>query len=225
MRTNYYSLQDATKDAEEHFGIIFPTTLDKFKKAFKKRCFELRADRGENKIEFGQMKEVYDKIVTLQEVSDIFIGNNGAGKITTTIEGLLLSELGLGLGMNVNANDCSECTGNGYTEYLGRRWTVCNNCDEDGFVKSEFICRDCKGSGKFRQRRTKEVVNCKRCSGTGKFKHPHLVNLCLKCRGSKTLWSKDKESVLYRLCWKCKGAGEIKIWNPVLPKGLILLRK
>lgn len=222
MHTNDTRVK-AAAFAKEYFNLFLPFSVGDLKKAHRKTSRELHPDLGGDEERFKKMQSAYDFLLGLQGKSfGIFEESEIDGVIEATVTGIPLSELGLGLGPTTNGKDCSGCNHRGYTVRYGRKWTVCDYCDDYGFAPREFPCRACNGTGKFTQRRTKRVVDCRVCNGTGTFKHPYLKMQCPKCRGGKTIWGEDANSPIYEVCWECKGKGEIPIWNPVLPKGALV---
>lgn len=208
--------------AKEHFNLSLPFSIGDLKKAHRKSSRELHPDLGGNAEKFKNMQSAYDFLLKLQgKAFGIFKETEIDGVIEQTVNGILLSELGLGLSLTKNGKDCSKCNHRGYTVRYGRKWTVCDYCDDYGSAPREFPCCACNGTGKFTQMRTKKVVDCRVCNGTGVFKHPRLKMRCPKCQGNKTIWGKDSNSPIYEVCDKCKGKGEVEIWNPVLRKGVL----
>lgn len=217
------------KFAQEVFCLELPLGLEELKKAYRKASKKLHPDvEGGDEEAFKAMRSAYDFIAGLYgNMPGIFrqkSEESGSSFTTVTKEGIPLSELGLGLGPTTNGRDCDICGHNGYTTHHGKHYVVCQACNEQGMVPKKFCCRACNGSGKFTQQRTQRVVNCRKCNGTGIFTHPFSSNPCPVCFGTKTLWSEDTRRVFYNRCWKCEGTGEIKIFNPMLPKGALAPR-
>ncbi len=203
----------------EIFRLQPPISLDDLKGAFRRRAKELHTDTsgGDTKEQFITMKEAYDLLMGLQDVPGIFSDNGGSRK-TITVDGISLHELGLGLGPNINGQNCPTCDHKGYTEERGRSFRVCDQCDASGRVKTTSPCRYCKGTGKFTQRRSGRTVDCRACDGSGRFVHTNHYQYCPRCLGTKTIYT-TTEGVFYKRCWECEGSGELPMWNPVLPKG------
>lgn len=222
MHTNN-TLIKATTFAKQHFNLSLPFSIGDLKKAHRKISRELHPDLGGDTEKFKEMQEAYDFLLELQGKSfGIFQETEIDGVIEQTVDGIILSDLGLGLGPTTNGKDCPRCDHRGYTVRYGRKWTVCEYCDDYGLAPREFPCHACNGTGKFTQRRSEKTVDCRKCNGTGVFKHPYLKMRCPRCRGDKTIWGKDSNSPIYEVCYECKGKGEIEIWNPVLPKGALV---
>lgn len=222
MHTNNTLVKAATL-AKECFNLSLPVSIGDLKKAHRKVSRELHPDLGGDEEKFKKMQSAYDFLLELQGGSfGVFKEVEIDGVIERTVEEILLSELGLGLGPTTNGKDCPRCNHRGYTVRYGRKWTVCDYCDERGYAPREFSCHACNGTGKFTQRRSERVVDCRKCDGTGIFKHPRLKGRCPKCEGTKTIWGNDENSPIYEVCEKCKGKGEIEIWNPVISKGVLV---
>ena len=85
----------------------------------------------------------------------------------------------------------------------------CKNCDKDPITG--------KPTGKFTQRSGK-TVTCYTCQGTKIFKKVR----CKKCRGMGLFF---EDTPKYYDCSHCGGFGKIEInpWNPVIPKGAVLV--
>jgi DnaJ-class molecular chaperone len=208
--------------AEKHFGLKPPFNKEVLKKAFRNAAKSLHTDvAGEtaNDELFSEMKRTYDSIHELSKSLNRIFSNGESKEPITTIDGTHLWELGLGLGPTVNGRDCEECEHQGYLKRFGKQKEYCTNCDDNGIVPREFPCRVCSGSGKFTQARTKRVVDCRVCKGSGIFKHSHQKQWCPECSGTKMRLVESEIEVYFEKCTRCSGTGEIKIYNPVIPKG------
>lgn len=210
--------QDPVVLAQKYFNLTLPTTLDDLKSAFRTMAKRLHTDvsGADTKIAFGEMKDAYDYLVSLNGSSGVFSEGSSCRELVT-VDGTPLSELGFGLESTVNGADCPNCQRKGYTTTFGLGYRVCMECDEHGEMPRSFMCKSCKGTKLFKQRLGR-VVACRTCAGTGIFKHPYLTQLCQFCGGTKTRLT-ETEQANYHRCWECRGKGEIPMWNPVLPKG------
>lgn len=115
---------------------------------------------------------------------------------------------------------CKNCNGSGFiypTIFDG--YEACYNCNGVGRESIPVTCNVCKGTGKFTQQNSGRVVDCLRCNGTGIHHYKHWK--CWKCNGTGKI-TKYTETKQY--CPKCNGTGktELKVYNPVIPKGAIL---
>ncbi|OHB14360.1 MAG: hypothetical protein A2431_00725 [Candidatus Zambryskibacteria bacterium RIFOXYC1_FULL_39_10] len=221
MATNY-TVSQAPVLASAFLNITLPTSMDGLKKAFRKKSRQLHPDLGGDPEEFKQMVSVYEFIVNIAHLPGI-IDENGTTQKTnghfSTVEGLSIFDLGLGLGPTKNGKDCPRCQHKGYTVEFGFVRRSCPKCNRAGSVviKTRRPCKYCRGTGKFRQARTGRVVDCNACKGSGMFEHNTSCH-CFSCLGTGTIFSQTEEGH-YLKCVECGGKGEIEIHNPVLPKG------
>lgn len=206
-------MKNDIKKMQELFGIKEPVTRSYFKAVYRKALFGCHPDRGGSVEKFIQLQKAFEELI---DNSSLFTDND---KQTVTSDGTPLRELGLGLGFNKNGMECNICRGFGYSINCGRSFSVCPEC-EYGRVKRVFACKHCRGTGRFTQKYTKKEVVCRTCNGTGKFTHPHLTQVCSRCNGTATIYNKDNKTY-YTKCYHCKGTGEIEMFNPVIPKGLL----
>lgn len=229
IKKQKYRPDQATLLVRTFFGVELPVSADELKTAFRTKSLELHPDKGGDAEKFIEMKDVYDFLVSLPDVftrSD----ENPSVKCRCATDGTPLYELGLGLGPTKNGRDCPRCGRKGYTVRHGTSYTVCEECNELGMVprKVKVDCKYCKGSGKFTQRNSRRVVDCLACGGSGKFEKIFgrsnfgfgAWEFCPKCLGTKTIFS-ENEKEFYEKCYECGGIGEIRIYNPVIPKGVL----
>lgn len=86
--------------------------------------------------------------------------------------------------------------------------------------KSGKPCHDCQGRG-FSWYTMQPEITCPACSGLGRS----IVNYykpCHRCKGTRTVRSALGGRRVYVKCQVCEGIGEIEIFNPLLPKGLLV---
>lgn len=193
-------------------------------------------DVGGDAAAFIMIKEAYDWLLAnanlvTDQIQDL-----------VTFEGRRLSDLGKGYPLTVSAKTCEGCEGKGYKAYHRQVHPPCSQCGGTGLVR--FPCRHCNGTGKYIHPNTgREVGQCRSCSGSGWFYpfskwHPLQFGMdmdpkpvpgtdkpgipCKRCRGT----GEDpfdlrptKEVLAYFTCTVCDGIGEIKMANPVLPRG------
>lgn len=217
------SLEEARKKAEKYFGLELPVSMETLKKAFRAKAFALHQDKvGDDSKngEFVEMKEAYDYLNDVGRILDGIFTDCQDESPATTVEGIPLSELGLGLGPTTNGALCQDCQGEGYKTNYGTKEILCTECDSWGQVPKTYPCRPCQGTGRFTQRRSGREVDCRKCHGTGLFTHPYHTKLCPECHGSKVKYVDDNRP-FYNQCWACNGTGEIEILNPVLQKGAL----
>jgi hypothetical protein len=122
--------------------------------------------------------------------------------------------------------NCKECDSIGKITSVRYKEEICKYCDihkENWSIfgiyqlrKKYSLCKDCKGTGEFTQKRGK-TVDCYKCQGTG------LFGYCKHCKNTGFI-SRKKEFV-ENICLNCKGTGkiELKPFNPVIKKGAILI--
>lgn len=205
-----------TLDAAETMGLTLPVSLTEFKRAYRSAVKSLHPDnkRTGDSEAFIKIQQAYELLSVTPEAFE-----GAPPSSIMTADGTPLSELGKGLGPTTNGRICPDCEGNGYETLEGfGSWKVCENCI-GGRVPRVYPCRPCKGTGKFTQEKSGRVVDCRVCKGTGLFRHPRITMNCPVCDGTATV--KTPGNVVYNICWRCKGAGEVKIFNPVIPKGAL----
>jgi DnaJ-class molecular chaperone len=175
---------------------------------------------------------------------------DNADNIEKTIDGYKLCDLGNGYPITESAITCETCDGHGYRQYSGMvehtgHYEACKVCGGDGL--KFYPCKKCEGTGKYRHPKSGKVVGeCYQCNGTGKFypfgkikksgfgyffdtmmnDAPYVpgtrkigVN-CPDCNGRGRVEVVADGRPFFRRCDECKGVGEIRIFNPVLPRGL-----
>lgn len=213
--------------AQKFFGINQPVTEDELRQLYRKACIKLHPDTSgyPSSKDFGEMKDAFKLLLSGFIVTEL---------PTATIEGVSLSELGGGLGETVNSNPCNKCDKKGYTTTFSRERRYCYKCDRNGV--SKVPCPPCAGTGRYMQRNTKQIVVCKNCRGkrfvTRKY-GPNVLDIlshqnkypCKFCKGTKQFFPKQTQSLVHQICKECNGTGEVKIYNPVIPKGKIASSK
>lgn len=212
---------EADQHALDFFGLIFPVTKDEFKKAFRRVAKHLHPDTSDGGAfaaeQFIKMKSFYDALI---EQNPAWAFTDGATELKT-VSGDLLSELGLGLGPTVNGTDCKECDHKGYREERLSGWQRCSCCGGIG-VTNLRPCTRCKGSGKYTNKAGDATFDCYLCKGEG-FQRHFRMDICIVCAGTGGK-SVAVGKVVYHICAPCKGSGEIQIYNPVIPKGILIGR-
>src|SRR5262249_48821004 len=104
------------------------------------------------------------------------------------------------------------------TEEQVQGWINCALCIGHGWV-SFTKCRRCSGTGKYTNKKGDATFDCYTCKGMGTVPSIRIVK-CWECNGFGSKYMSTK-SMIYRLCYTCSGTGEIKIYNPVIPKGIL----
>lgn len=167
-----------------------------------------------------------------------------------TVSGEKISDLGKGYPITESAKTCDVCDGNGYRKYSSHsvgtgKYEECKLCGGDGL---EFYkCNRCGGTGKYINPNSgKEVGDCYKCKGTGKFypfkkkspigfaswPHGPMFDVyvpgtnrrgvpCKMCAGSGETEIRSDGRPCYMICVICEGVGEVKMWNPVIPRGFL----
>lgn len=153
---------DQLAKAKKTFGLDFPVQKREMTRAFRAMCVSLHPDQGGAAQEFFEMKKLYDAI----RDNPRFVA--GADSPLRTMSGILLSELGNGLGSTTNGKECADCDGNGYTSQAGRHSIACRRCDYLGFYKGR-ACRTCGGTKELPLLYDNPCSHhlCSNCNGTG----------------------------------------------------------
>ncbi len=208
---------------QDHLGLCVPVTIADLKSAYRRRAKELHPDLNPHGTElFKTFQEVYEWL-TSPDVLRIIVKIGEAEYTTCTTDGTPLSELGLGFDNTKNGRDCGYCNHRGYHKVVEERYHICRECSGCGYTYAN-ACDACKGTGKFTQKNSKRVVDCLRCKGKGTI-HYGTLSRCRADGCNRGYVSRATERVTYQTCWTCKGIGEIEIYNPVIPKGLLTVRK
>jgi len=214
------------------FGLEFPPTLDALKRAYRILAKAQHPDLGGSKEAFQQLQLSYELLTKSPFIRESV--ESPAFGTEATVDGTPLAELGLGLGPTVNGTDCRACGHHGFTTTFEKKWVICDRCDELG---GEY-CLECRGTGKFKLR-SGRLVECRRCKGSMYEATPFTQHrtrfssifgyarsifdrtrrTCRFCKGSKRQVIGDKSRPVYYRCGDCSGSGEVRIWNPVIPKG------
>ena len=185
------------------------TTKEQAKSTWRFWVQKLHPDKGEG----GNAK-------ALIELNEQFKTKMAELESNVTESGLDISELGQGLGPTKNGAKCEHCSGKGYTVHVSKTGETCPFCRGRGRARMPILCRSCSGTGTFITKRGFKV-KCKTCSGTGVFRWK-IVD-CPYCFGMGEMWfGPRKEKKTLEKCYKCEGTGEIELFNPVLPKGMIM---
>ncbi len=214
-------------EASTLLGITLPIPLNTLKTTFRRRSREEHPDvskHPEATSRFARLNEAYNLL--LKDPTALEFTKEAARKLMTE-EGFLLADLGKGLGPKTNGRPCEFCDARGYRGYKADR-VPCPDCREvfvNIFQRAwAYKCRKCSGTGRFK-RDGRDVGECFACNGTS-F---HLSgtgsrsNSCRTCHGRQSV-DDPRGRTRYVRCTTCKGTGEILVFNPVLPKGLLTTR-
>jgi len=206
------------------------------KTSFRRMSLIKHPDAGGSVDEFNELQEAY-------EVLKGAVVEEGKMSETRVVDGTLLSELGRGYPLSVSARLCEDCEGRGYREFESvqrTEWRPCSECEGSGLLS--YPCNRCGGTGRYKHPRTgKDVGECFGCKGSGKFypksksyrdgwflRVPRYIPRtkaigvpCKVCGGKGESPVAVKTEKLLARCVGCSGIGEIKIWNPVIPRGFL----
>ncbi len=203
--------------AQEFFTITLPASEEELKASYRKAALEAHPDRqGGNTEKFKEIQRAYEFIIALREFPEILVQESSGHSLTTT-SGIPIHAFGKGLGNMKNGVQCGTCCGEGYTIHTMTAVLskiTCTTCKGRGSMLSP--CKYCKGSGKGVYSSGKTII-CKPCKGSGKS--DRIRGLCRTCIGG---FIEKKGTAKYaRICHMCDGKGEVEIFNPVIPKGVL----
>ena len=227
----------------DFFGLKRDYSMQELKVAFRQVASKTHPDVGGIREEFERAMSFF---YTLSNQCTNF-GKRPDGSIIEgdkTIEGRKLVDLGKGYPIAENAKTCEACKGKGYTSFrkeCDKKYQTCDDCNGIGLFS--YPCKKCNGSGKY-SRHGKVIGECNLCEGSGRFypenkrpwwlRGPYSANKyipgtmkfgipCKKCGGSGQVWVPVMSDKLFHsVCYMCDGIGEIRIFNPVLPRGLFV---
>ncbi len=190
--------------------VVLPTTATALKTAFRRRAMAVHPDRNpDDPGACGAFVALQDALNSLLEDPTAVVGVDEKEKCD---DGTPLSELGKGLGPTTNGRPCPSCRGAGYTSY--RMSGPCPDCQQNYIGLWRRMCARCRGTGRY-VRDGREIGECFACRGQG-WVHGQS-NGCRTCSG---LGRVDHGPQHHARCRGCDGTGEIRVLNPVLPKGL-----
>lgn len=212
--------------AKKEFDIELPIEFENFKSLYRTKAKELHPDLGNgDEKRFKDMQAVYDLLMSFSDNSRVFICENINKEDLCTVEGIPLSELGKGITDSlVNGADCHYCGGRGYQSRISRQSirVVCSRCTGDGEeIARKIICRCCDNG--FFTTKSGKKVSCRVCNGTGIYLV--IKKRCSVCGGSGFSYKEKGIGTVYNVCFHCDGKGQIPIWNPVLPKNRVHIRR
>lgn len=214
--------------AETYFGLTLPVNSVDLKKAYRAQCMKLHPDVGGDARDFKAMNEIYKRLTEEDVIAYTFASESEFRGAARTVDGLLLSELGLGLGPTTNGVDCYACKHKGYLVAYNKKRVRCSLCNGLGVEPFIVACNACKGTGKFKQARSKRIVECRVCNGSGEYRRlspARRMHNCRRCHGNGEMYVADTSSKYYVKCHTCDGTGELPMFNPVLQKAVLSLGK
>lgn len=199
--------------AKKFFSLDLPTTQSQLKSAFRRESRKLHPDyeTGSEEV-FKRMKQAYDELCK----TDYVFKSEAETDTPMTVDGLLLSTLGIGVSNSKNGIACDHCEGKGYTSIASTDFRFCSLCNGSGFV---IKCPLCKGRGYT----VPLPGRCHRCIGKGWLSLTSArgispIPLCPSCQGSGG-FKRSKPEYKHYKCGDCDGKGEREMFNPLLPKG------
>lgn len=203
-----------------------PTTANALKTSYRRLSKLEHPDLSKHpqaKERFARVNEAY-----LLLKDDTTILEQEIVTVTHTTEGDEIAKLGNGLGPTTNGTTCTVCHGVGYStiHQLDKPCPDCRTNFSWGPLvhhsriggRYEYRCRKCGGTGEF-SRNGKKIGVCYPCKGAGWHVEKSWVNRCQTCHGLMSIAGRHIEC---HTCTKCEGAGELPMWNPVLPRGLLM---
>jgi DnaJ-class molecular chaperone len=224
-------------DAALLLGLKLPTTRNALKAAFHRKAREEHPDQSQAADAHERYLRVQEAYECLQRASNeiIEVEHEGARDLVCDDGMTKVADLGKGLPHNVNGKPCPQCDGRGFQSYSLEHEHDCPDCSQVmtslfeaislggyGYSKWKYRCTKCQGSGLFRLRNGAVKGRCFKCKGTGWSLPQAGRNHCATCKGTGRDPAR-KHHMGYTLCLECKGCGEVIIFNPVLPKGLLKL--
>lgn len=200
-----------------YLGLSAPVTIKELKSGYRKKAMEYHPDLNPNGTElFKEFQQVYEWLTSPGIMETIAVAGE-VELVSRTIDGIPLSELGLGFDNTKNGIDCPDCSHTGYKRVVEEKIHLCRECFGAGYAYAN-TCTACTGTGKFTQKNSKKVVDFLRCKGAGTI-HYRTLTRCTACvRGYVT---NRTEKVTFHTCYRCRGVGELEIFNPVIRKGLL----
>ncbi len=205
-----------TNLAKQYFDLELPIEAAELKAAYRQQVKALHPDKNDNDTTaaFQEMQSAY------KQLSDSSVALIEAVNNAITDKGIALVDLGLGLSPTVNGVTCLDCQGKGYSTVPGSRFVECTDCNIDslGLGLGGTRCPQCRGSRGFTALDGSHVI-CWTCDDQGIL--PGSIDWwglsCSSCNGTKRKLVPHGQ--IHRQCDKCRGIGEIRIYNPVIPKG------
>lgn len=200
-----------TKEYMKLIGLVaYPFTKNELKRAYREAAKANHSDKGGDEERMKKVNEANEQLANLA-LSDVSEHDKNAEHTLQRIE---MEE-----DMFKVYGRCSICNGSGITVSIYHRRMHCENCSGNGFNTKDIPCNRCKGTGKFTLK-SGRVVSCLTCKGTGIFKT--VQRTCSVCEGFGSVFEPYKSEMH---CSLCKGTGkvEVRVYNPVIRKGSILV--
>lgn len=218
-------------------GVKKSVTKRELLQTYRRLALERHPDHGGTADAFTCLTQAYEAL----EATAI-VESTAKSK---TVDGVLLQGLGRGYPITESAMACDVCDGKGYAEYTAPGARIgeeqCKACNGTGLFS--YPCKKCGGTGDYKHPKTDRVIGiCRLCDGSGRF-YPKLVRTstwsfylqarvfipgtnilgqpCRECDGEGKVDIRSNGEPYYVKCSACEGIGEVKMWNPVIPRGLL----
>lgn len=218
-------LPKKVREAGTVLGLLVPAEMGEIQKAFRRLAMDSHPDRGGNIGRFEEVKNAYELLCATPEA--VRIGKNDAARIVKLSDGTPVKGLGRGFPITETATSCEECGGRGFVLQQIPVTSNCTACKGTGWLT--VACRFCGGKGCAGCRNTGKFVPFKvYCRKRGvepspwEFCPPRLE--CVECKGTGKILNGRTEHRTFK-CSRCHGVGEVKLFNPVLPRGQLRTRK
>lgn len=224
-------------------------TERELKKSFRRQALLCHSDHGGSDGAFIELQEAYDllkdkayvnghDIKGLETVDGISLSELGKGFPLSVSAHSCDDCEGRGWkkyssGEIDHYEKCPDCEGEGL------HYVKCSRCNGTGDYVNQKTgkvtgkCFGCSGTGKFYPKRNTQTrfrfnMDGEYVWGRNMFyaykdlpNGPRIpVDYCKKCKGNGKVPVK-KSGFIYGKCDSCDGVGEIKIYNPVIPRGFI----
>lgn len=175
-----------------HFALSVPVAFEDVKKVYRKKSKLLHPDAGGSEEEFKAFSGAFDSLKQLYQTGSRLFDAEllGDGEfVRPTMPRVTVDGIPL----------CELGLGLGPTT----NGTDCTRCERRGYSIVE----------------ERGQATCPSCDGLGMYMHPeHGRRQCSTCLGwGRVIYKVARIHVLK--CAECRGTGEIRIYNPVIPKG------
>lgn len=208
--------------------VELPTTMNALKSAFRRRSREVHPDHSVAVDATKQFQALSAAYEFAQTQSSWLLATEGEAVNGNLLcdDGTPLADLGKGLGPLKNGRPCDGCGSKGFTSYSVAR-TPCGDCRVE-FGRVSYRCQRCGGDGVFK-RNGRSVGQCNGCRGNGWIaelrRTPSFFgSRCVTCKGAGDVPNPQGRQTHVK-CYHCKGTGELLVFNPVIPKGLLGSRR
>lgn len=200
--------------------ITLPSSKLEIRKSYRRLAFMRHPDRGGSEEGFKELTSAFE---LLKDLGTEEIEEGVAKESRATLDGTPLRDLGKGYPLTEHARSCDTCLGKGYRMYSERR--ICYACRSTGY-KLEVACKKCSGTGVFKKD-GRVIGKCYACDGKKvvnqnvhsiPFFRRSMCEVCDICKGEGIV---NNPTAHFIKCDDCSGVGELKMWNPALPRGYL----